>query len=83
MPTGLPAVSRLPVHIDALVLIPSTGFKENFLRFSADFFTAEDTEITEGRKAHPQIAQIYRRFRAVAARFVSGTAETRKGNEMA
>ena len=27
------AITRLLVHIDALVLIPSTGFKENFLRF--------------------------------------------------
>jgi len=27
------AIIRLLVHIDALVLIPSTGFKENFLRF--------------------------------------------------
>jgi len=26
-------ITRLLVHIDALVLIPSTGFKENFLRF--------------------------------------------------
>ena len=37
------------VHMTRLYLIPSTGFKENFVRFSADFSTAEDNG-DHGRK---------------------------------
>ena len=59
------AVSRLLVHIDALVLIPSTGFKENFLRFSErttnghnkkEQTTTDDTDSTDAGSA--QLARL-------------------------
>ena len=47
------AIIRLLVHIDALVLIPSTGFKENFLRFlEATTNGHEWTPIREGADNH-------------------------------
>ena len=42
------AITQLFVHIDALVLIPSTGFKENFLRFLG--INHEWTRIDESEK---------------------------------
>ena len=38
-----PSLARRRVHIDALVLIPSTGFKENFLRFSGTLTTNSES----------------------------------------
>jgi len=59
----IPAITRFLVHIDALVLIPSTGFKENFLRFSEPTTNRADarknrqprmTRITDAREARPR-----------------------------
>src|SRR4029079_15480231 len=47
------AITRLLVHIDALVLIHSTGFKENFLRFLEVTTNGHEwTPIREGADNH-------------------------------
>jgi hypothetical protein len=71
-------VSASFIHIDALVLIPSTGFKENFLRFSEP--TADDRMKRVRRlRRLESLAVASRPLQAQIQLRKVGTQESRKG----